>query len=205
MMRAISRIFLLPLAGEGGGQSPPDEGLRHFHDPSSASLRSAASPASGRRGARLFAFAGLLFLSFPAVVAFAVTPDEMLADPKLEARAEALSAGLRCMVCQNESIDESDAALAHDIRVLIRQQMLAGKSDAEIRAFLVARYGDFVLLKPPFKPETILLWGAPLLLLLAGGAAIAVSARQRKTAAPAASLSTEEKAKLAALVGDEKR
>ncbi len=203
MMRAISRIFLLPLAGEGG--SPPDEGPRHFHDPSSASLRSAPSPASGRRGARLFAFASLLFLSFPAVVAFAVTPDEMLADPKLEARAEALSAGLRCMVCQNESIDESDAALAHDIRVLIRQQMLAGKSDAEIRAFLVARHGDFVLLKPPFKPETILLWGAPLLLLLAGGAAIAVSARQRKTAAPAASLSTEEKAKLAALVGDEKR
>jgi cytochrome c-type biogenesis protein CcmH len=153
---------------------------------------------------RTLALASLVFLALAPAFAFAVTPDEMLADPKLEARAEALSVGLRCMVCQNESIDESDASLAHDIRVLIRQQMLAGKSDAEIRAFLVARYGDFILLKPPFKPETFLLWGAPVLLLLAGGAAIAVSAMQRKAALPDAPLSAEEKARLAALVGNEK-
>ncbi len=153
---------------------------------------------------RALALASLLFLALAPGFAFAVNPDEMLSDPKLEARAEALSAGLRCMVCQNESIDESDAPLAHDIRVLIRQQMLAGKSDAQIRAFLVARYGDFILLKPPFKPETFLLWGAPALLLLAGGAAIAISAMQRKSAASARVLSAEEKARLAALVGDEK-
>ncbi|MGB7369296.1 MAG: cytochrome c-type biogenesis protein [Methylovirgula sp.] len=153
---------------------------------------------------RALALASLLFLALAPGLAFAVTPDEMLADPKLEARAEALSAGLRCMVCQNESIDESAAPLAHDIRVLVRQKIVAGESDAEIRAFLVARYGDFILLKPPFKPETALLWSAPVLLLLAGGAAIAVSAMQRRSAIPAASLSAEEKARLAALVGDEK-
>jgi cytochrome c-type biogenesis protein CcmH len=155
---------------------------------------------------RAVTLAGLLFLALAPTFAFAVTPDEMLSDPKLEARAEALSAQLRCMVCQNESIDESDAPLAHDIRVLVRQKMLEGESDAEIRAFLVTRYGDFILLKPPFKPETVLLWGAPLLLLIAGGVAIAVSTMQRKTAAPAPppALSAEEKARLAALVGDEK-
>jgi cytochrome c-type biogenesis protein CcmH len=155
------------------------------------------------RGAAL---ASVLFLALAPRVAFAVTPDEMLADPKLEARAEALSAQLRCMVCQNESIDESDAPLAHDIRVLVRKKMLEGESDAEIRAFLVTRYGDFILLKPPFKPETVLLWSGPLLLLVAGGAAIAVSTMQRKTAGPAPppALSAEEKARLAALVGDEK-
>ncbi len=153
---------------------------------------------------RRLTLAILLFLALATRVAFAVTPDEMLADPKLEARAEALSAQLRCMVCQNESIDESDAPLAHDIRVLVRQQMLAGKSDAEIRAFLVARYGDFILLKPPFRLETFLLWTAPFLLLLAGGTAIAISVKQQKGAAPPASLSAAEKAKLAALVGDEK-
>jgi cytochrome c-type biogenesis protein CcmH len=153
------------------------------------------------RGAAL---ASVLFLALAPRVAFAVTPDEMLADPKLEARAEALSAQLRCMVCQNESIDESDAPLAHDIRVLVRQKMLAGESDAEICTFLVARYGDFILLKPPFKPETILLWSAPLFLLIAGGTAIALSTKQRRTVAPAPALSKEEKARLAALVGDEK-
>jgi cytochrome c-type biogenesis protein CcmH len=146
----------------------------------------------------------LLFLALAESAAFAVTPDEMLSDPKLEARAEAFSAELRCMVCQNESIDESDATLAHDIRVLVRQKMLAGESDAEIRDFLVARYGDFILLKPPFKPATVLLWCAPVLLLVAGGTAIAFATMQRKTSPPVPALSAEEKARLAALVGDEK-
>jgi cytochrome c-type biogenesis protein CcmH len=161
----------------------------------------------GERGrANLHWFACfLLFLSLTPTIAFAVTPHEMLGDPKLEARAEALSTGLRCMVCQNESIDESEAPLAHDIRVLVRQKIMAGDSDAEIRAFLVARYGDFILLKPPFKPETFLLWTAPLLLLLAGGTAIGISMRQRKGAAPPASLSAAEKEKLAAITGDEQR
>lgn len=152
---------------------------------------------------RAAALAGLVFLALASGFALAVTPDEMLEDPKLEARAEALSAQLRCMVCQNESIDESDAPLAHDIRVLVRQKILAGDSDAEIRAFLVARYGDFILLKPPFKPETFLLWTAPLLLLLAGGVAIALSF-QRKTPVPLASLSAAEREKLAAIIGEDK-
>jgi cytochrome c-type biogenesis protein CcmH len=152
---------------------------------------------------RALALAGLIFLACAPRVAFAVMPDEMLADPKLEARAEALSADLRCMVCQNESIDESEAPLAHDIRVLVRQKIMAGDSDAQIRAFLVARYGDFILLKPPFKPETFLLWTAPLVLLLAGGAAIILSLEQRKTSAPA-SLSAEEKTKLEAIIADDK-
>ena len=99
----------------------------------------------------------------------AVRPDEVLKDPALEARARALSSELRCMVCQNESIDESDATLAHDIRLLIRERIAKGESNAEVRDFLVSRYGDFILLKPPFKPETLLLWlSAPLTLALGG-------------------------------------
>jgi cytochrome c-type biogenesis protein CcmH len=144
-------------------------------------------------------FLTLAFVALPFAVG-AVTPDEMLRDPKLEARARALSAQLRCMVCQNESIDESEATLARDIRHLVREKIAAGDSDAAIIAFLVSRYGDFILLKPPLKVETLLLWGAPLLILLGGGLAIFVSTRQRKEMVPA-SLSAAEQEKLAALVG----
>src|SRR5689334_25305690 len=97
--------------------------------------------------------------------ALAVTPDEMLKDPALEARARNLSEELRCMVCQNQSIDDSEAPLAHDLRVLVRQRLEAGDSDRQVLDYLVARYGDFVLLRPPFKPETLLLWGLPPLAL----------------------------------------
>jgi cytochrome c-type biogenesis protein CcmH len=142
----------------------------------------------------------VLFLAIAPSFAFAVTPEEMLADPKLEARAQALSAQLRCLVCQNESIDESEAPLAHDIRVLVRERIVAGDSDAAIRAFLVARYGDFILLKPPLKPETYLLWATPVLLLLAGGTAIVVAQRQRRTPAAPVSLTAAEEEKLAAIV-----
>ena len=129
----------------------------------------------------------------------AVEPSEMLSDPKLEARARAISAGLRCLVCQNESVDESNAALAHDIRVLVRTRLLAGDSDQQIRDFLVSRYGDFVLLKPPFEPGTYLLWLAPLLVLAGGGVAIFRNAR--RLAPPAApDLSSTEQTELAALV-----
>ncbi len=158
----------------------------------------------GRRAravSRIFMLAGILFLGFAPTFAFAVTPEEMLADPKLEARARALSTQLRCMVCQNELIDELDAVLAHDIRVLIRQRIVAGDSNAAIKAFLVSRYGDFVLLKPPFKPETYLLWATPVLLLLAGGAAIIIALRKQKPLAPA-SLTAAEQQRLAALVGE---
>ena len=93
--------------------------------------------------------------------AFAVDPGEKLADPALEARARAIAAELRCLVCQNQSIDDSDAPLAKDLRLLLRERLSAGASDAEAKAYIVSRYGDFVLLRPPLKPQTLLLWGAP--------------------------------------------
>lgn len=152
---------------------------------------------------KLLAFAAILFFALMPSLSFAVAPGEMLKDPKLEARARALSAELRCLVCQNESIDESRAPLAHDLRILIRQHIAAGESNREIKAYLVARYGDFILLKPPVKLETLLLWGAPILILIGGGGAILLSLRIRAPAAKPAALSAAEEAKLAKLLGKE--
>ncbi len=151
---------------------------------------------------RRFVFALTLLLALAPNASFAVRPDEMLKDPALEARARQLSEELRCMVCQNQSIDDSEAPLAHDLRVLVRQRLEAGDSDKQVLAYLVARYGDFVLLKPPFKLDTLLLWGLPPLALVAGLVGIAVMARRRK-APPAAveALTPEEQAKLSRLVG----
>lgn len=104
--------------------------------------------------------------------AWAVKPGEMLADPLMETRARTLSAQLRCLVCQNQSIDDSDAELAGDLRRIVRERISAGDSDIKVMTYLTARYGDFVLLNPPFKLETLLLWGTPLLALLLGGAAM---------------------------------
>ncbi len=134
------------------------------------------------------------------LAARAVQPDEIMADPKLEARARALSAELRCMVCQNESIDESNADLARDLRLLVRERLQAGDSDEQIRAFLVRRYGDFILLKPPFKSETWLLWGAPFLILIAGGAVILFARRRQSQSAAASALTEAERAKLDTLL-----
>lgn len=134
----------------------------------------------------------------------AVQPDEVLDDPALEARARALSAGLRCLVCQNQSIDDSDAPLAKDLRVLVRERLKAGDSDEEIIAFVVSRYGEFVLLKPRFTPHTWLLWLAtPLLFLLALGGI--VYAYRRRAASPAAprALTDSEEAHLARLLDEE--
>jgi len=138
-----------------------------------------------------------------ALPAFAVTPDEMLQDPSQEARARALSADLRCMVCQNQSIDDSDADLAHDIRVLIRQRIVAGDSDRAVIDFLVARYGEFILLQPPLSLHTILLWATPVGVLVVGGVVMAVAVRRRRRMAEKSSvLSPEEEARLAALIRD---
>ena len=137
------------------------------------------------------------------LTARAVQPDEIMTDPKLEARARALSAELRCMVCQNELIDESNADLARDLRLLVRERLQAGDSDEQIRAFLVRRYGDFILLKPPFKLETWLLWGAPFLVLLMGGCLILFARRRQQSFAPANPLSEAERAKLDAMLGDD--
>lgn len=152
---------------------------------------------------RFLGFLGLLFVLLSPLAARAVEPDEMLPDPALEARARAISAGLRCLVCQNESIDESDAELAKDIRVLIRQKLMAGDSDAQIRTYLVQRYGDFILLKPPFDWTTLLLWLGPGLVLAIGAGASYMAARRKSAdwaSAPAA-LSEAEKQKLAAILG----
>lgn len=127
--------------------------------------------------------------------AFAVKPDEVLPDPALEARARALSEGLRCMVCQNQSIDESDADLARDLRVLVRQRLVAGDTDQQVMDYIVSRYGEFVLLKPRFNLRNGLLWGTPILLLLAGGFFIVLTARSRRSTVTAA-LSAEEQAAL---------
>ncbi|WP_102957782.1 cytochrome c-type biogenesis protein [Mangrovicella endophytica] len=110
--------------------------------------------------------------------AFAVNPDEVLADPALEARARALSAGLRCLVCQNQSIDDSNADLARDLRLLVRQRLAAGDTDEQVIAYLVDRYGDFVLLRPPLQWDTMLLWAAPAAILLAGVAAAWLATRR---------------------------
>lgn len=146
-------------------------------------------------GRRIFAilFAVLCF----SASAFAVEPGEMLADPALEERARVLSKTLRCMVCQNQSIDDSAAPLAHDLRVLVRERIKAGDSDREVQDYLVARYGEFVLLEPRLSAHTILLWAVPGLILLIGGAAIFLMRRRMEPRL--AALSREEERKLAKL------
>ena len=121
-----------------------------------------------------------LLLLWMALPAFAVNPDEMLKDPQLEARARVISEGLRCLVCQNESIDASDADLAHEIRVLVRQRLVAGDSDDQVRQFLVDRYGEFVLLRPVLAPHTLALWLAAPALLVVGGVVVFLAVRRRR-------------------------
>ena len=149
-----------------------------------------------RRVACAFA---LLFLSLAP--AFALDPGEALPDPALEARARAISAELRCLVCQNQSIDDSEAPLAKDLRLLVRDRLKAGDSDDAVRRYLVARYGDFILLKPPLKTGTLLLWGTPFALLLAGAASLVIAARRRAARAEAGDLSEEERARLREIIG----
>ncbi|MBX3554129.1 MAG: cytochrome c-type biogenesis protein CcmH [Pseudolabrys sp.] len=131
-----------------------------------------------------------------AMPALAVQPDEVLKDPALEARARALSRDLRCMVCQNQSIDDSDAPLARDLRILVRERLTAGDSDRQVIDFLVARYGDFVLLKPPLTGETALLWFTPLLVLLIAGAGLWLWLRRRTADLSVAPLSAAEQARI---------
>lgn len=137
----------------------------------------------------------LLFVLALSGVAQAVKPDEMLADPALEARARILSEGLRCMVCQNQSIDESDADLARDLRILVRDRLKAGDTDRQVIDYIVSRYGEFVLLKPRFELRTVLLWGAPVLLLLMGGLLVFRASRTGRPAESSA-LTEQEQAAL---------
>jgi cytochrome c-type biogenesis protein CcmH len=195
--RLARRMRAAPERGERASRanphpnpSPAGEGDR------TSTTQSQVAPVSR---VKVLVFAALLAaLTGPAL---AVQPDEVMKDPALETRARALSGELRCLVCQNESIDDSEAPLARDIRVLIRERIGKGESNDAVRAYLVSRYGDFILLKPPFKPETLLLWLSPVLTLGLGVAA-ALYARRR---APRATLrlSDEEEARLAALTADD--
>ena len=146
----------------------------------------------------------LALFASPAVRA--VQPDEVMADPAKEARARNLSRELRCMVCQNQSIDDSEAPLARDLRLLVRERIASGDSDRQVIDFLVARYGEFVLLKPRFERQTLLLWLIPPFALIGGALALWVYARrrpERETAEPAA-LTSEEEARLAALMSGDR-
>jgi cytochrome c-type biogenesis protein CcmH len=143
----------------------------------------------------------LLLVTLLALPALAVEPSEMLKDPALEARAREIGQALRCVVCQNQSIDDSVAEVARDMRRAVRERLSAGDSDAQVFDFMVVRYGDYVLLKPPFKLGTLLLWlGAPLVLLIAA-AAIMLTALRRRATAPLPPLSDEERERLRSLLG----
>ncbi|WP_395517242.1 cytochrome c-type biogenesis protein [Pseudorhizobium flavum] len=137
----------------------------------------------------------LLILLAP-LPALAVNPDEILADPVLEERARNLSVNLRCMVCQNQSIDDSNAELARDLRVLVRERLQQGDTDEEVIDYVVSRYGEFVLLKPRFSLRTMLLWAAPALLLGIGAIVLVLMARGRLRARAPAPLSAEEEARI---------
>ena len=145
----------------------------------------------------------LLALMLLTTAAHAVEPSERLADPALEARARAISEELRCLVCQNESIDEFAAPLAHDLRVLLRQRIAAGDSDAQAVKFLTDRYGDFVLLKPPVEPATYVLWFGPIAVLLLGAAGALIYLRHRKAATPVAPLSAAEQSRIERLLKED--
>ena len=138
---------------------------------------------------------------FTPTAAVAIGANEALKDPAQETRARSLFKELRCLVCQNQSIDDSDADLARDLRIIVRERIHAGQSDREILDFLTARYGDFVLLKPPVKASTLALWLTPFALLLVGIGGIVIALRRRPRV-QAAALSAEEKTKLAALLAD---
>jgi cytochrome c-type biogenesis protein CcmH len=146
----------------------------------------------------------LLLLLAPAAFA-ATSPDEMLADPVLEARARALGQELRCLVCQNQSIDDSDADLAKDLRRIVRERLVRGDGDQAIRDYLVARYGDFVLLRPPVRPSTWLLWFGPLAIGLGGAAMIALHLRRRQASSAPQELDPAERARLDRLLADADR
>ena len=133
--------------------------------------------------------------------AHAVRPDEALSDPGLEARARDIGRELRCLVCRNQSIDDSDADLARDLRVLVRERLAAGDSDDRVIAYVRARYGDFVLLRPPFEWETLLLWGGPLVILVGGGLALVRFYRGRREG-EVAPLSADERRRLASVLGE---
>jgi cytochrome c-type biogenesis protein CcmH len=163
-------------------------------------------PISTRRFLATICCIALAFAGFGLSCAHAVQPDEIMADPAREARARDLSRELRCMVCQNQSIDDSEAPLARDLRLLVRERIAAGDSNSQVVDFLVARYGEFVLLKPRFEPQTWLLWLVPPLVLAGGGLALWLYSRRRPKAGEQAGnpeLSADEEARLRQLMAQD--
>jgi cytochrome c-type biogenesis protein CcmH len=151
---------------------------------------------------RRLLLAMLLWAAVGGGTALAVEPSERLADPALEARARALSQELRCLVCQNQSIDESNADLAHDLRVLLRQRLVAGDTNQQVLDYLAARYGVFVLLDPPFQPSTYLLWLTPPLLVASAAGVLVLRSRRRRPDRVAPELTEEERARAALLLNE---
>lgn len=145
----------------------------------------------------------LMLVLMPLSGAFAVDPSEVLSDPLLEKRARSISAGLRCLVCQNQSIDESDADLAKDLRLVVRERLLEGDSDTEVIDYVVDRYGEFVLLQPTFAGHNLVLWLTAPALLIIGAFGLIIVNRKKKPAGPAP-LSAKEKAELEKLLNDDK-
>jgi cytochrome c-type biogenesis protein CcmH len=162
-----------------------------------------ADAGRGAAASRISLFLLFALLAFAAIApAGAVQPDEMLPDPKLEQRARNLSRELRCMVCQNQSIDDSEAPLARDLRILVRERLKAGDTDTQVLDFLTARYGEFVLLKPPLAWHTALLWLAPAGVLVIGIVALAIARRRRQTGVRSEpALTAAEQERLAGLLG----
>jgi cytochrome c-type biogenesis protein CcmH len=159
---------------------------------------------------RVLGLALAIMMALHAAPVFAVQPDEILPDAKLEERARNLSRELRCMVCQNQSIDDSDAPLARDLRLLVRERLKAGDSDKQVLDFLTTRYGDFVLLNPPMNAKTFLLWVLPAGLLVVGGIVLMLAMRRRSGAtmgseSAAVALTAEEERKIAALLDSDPR
>jgi cytochrome c-type biogenesis protein CcmH len=136
--------------------------------------------------------------------ASAVLPGEQLSNPVLEARARAISQELRCVVCQNQTIDDSDATLAHDLRVIVRERLVKGDTDEQVKAYIVHRYGPYVLLKPPFEPATLFLWLGPLFVLLAGAAGAWIHLHRRSERGDT-NLTSEEEQKLAGILTPDHR
>ncbi len=142
-----------------------------------------------------------LFLAAQSAgLAVAVEPDEMLQDPVLEQRARDISQNLRCLVCQNQSIDDSNAGLARNLRIIVRERLVAGDSDEAVLQYVVDRYGDYVLLRPPVKPTTYALWYGPLAILLIAGAGLAIALKRRRAAPDAPALTATEQARIKELL-----
>ncbi len=190
---------IAPLAAAAGFFLQAEGGARPPMSTMSSPRLLTEGLAEGRSRRMLRCLFILLALLLTPIHAFAVNPDEVLADPVLEQRARALSAELRCMVCQNQSIDDSNAELARDLRVVVRERLVGGDSDEQVLDYVVSRYGEFVLLKPRLSVRTIGLWGAPAALAIIG-LIVAVVYTRRRAVQPVAKLSPDEEARLGKLL-----